>query len=36
VSNIFRIPGQEALADALCEASFADARARGMLGAGVD
>jgi len=24
VSNIFRIPGQEALADALCEASFAD------------
>jgi len=24
VSNIFRIPGQEALADALCESSFAD------------
>ena len=24
VSNIFRIPGQEALADALCEKSFAD------------
>ena len=24
VSNIFKIPGQEALADALCEKSFAD------------